>query len=365
MKKILIVVGTRPNFIKVTQFRKLAAAYPELEIKLAHTGQHSERNMSTVFFEQFDLEPDFFLNIDGKTPVSQMGQIMIALENLVKTTFCPDLIITPGDVNSTLAVAITANKLGIKLAHLESGLRSNDRQMPEEINRLLTDEISDYYFVTEQSGTANLKTENKKGTTYFVGNTMIDTMVAFDSKIDQSDVLNKLGLHSKFVLITMHRPATVDNREGLVKLSHLLQSICKKYQVVFPVHPRTLAKLKEFNLSENLMNLEGLIFTEPMGYFEFQKLIKCCSFVITDSGGIQEETTFRKVPCLTLRNSTERPVTVSLGTNTLVPFDIAEIERLIKDIELGTYKSGVIPEMWDGNSTARILAHCVQILSQP
>lgn len=356
MKKILIVVGTRPNFIKVTQFKKIAESnFPDLEIKLVHTGQHHSANMSDVFFTQFNLIPDFNLNIDSSSPLTQIGEILIKLEKYIQTEFQPDLIITPGDVNSTLAVAIVANKLNIKLAHLESGLRSNDREMPEEINRILTDELSDYYFITEPSGLENISRENKKGMSFFVGNTMIDTLIAYEPNIDKSDVKTFLGIDDDFVLITLHRPSNVDNPENLQRIINLICQIAEKYQVVFPVHPRTLKRINEFDQGENITKSERIILPEPLGYFEFQYLIKNCKFVLTDSGGIQEETTYRRVPCLTLRTSTERPITTEIGTNTLIPLDIEEILRQILKIENGTYKQGEIPKLWDGNATQRIL----------
>lgn len=364
MKNILIVVGTRPNFIKVTQFKKLSLGFSGLELKIAHTGQHSDRNMAEVFFEQFNLMPDYYLNIDGITPLQQMSQILIRLEHLIQTEFKPDLIITPGDVNSTLAVSIVANKLNIKLAHLESGLRSFDRGMPEEINRILTDEVSDYYFVTEKSGIKHLQDENKKGQIHFVGNTMIDTLVAFEPEIDQSPILETLKIYGEFVLITMHRPATVDFESGLIKLLDLLSVITKKYHVIFPIHPRTLKRLDEFNLIGKFQSLKNLVLTNSLGYFEFQKLVKNANFVITDSGGVQEETTFRKVPCLTLRPSTERPVTVEEGSNTLIDFDVPKILNIIEEIEQKKYKTGQIPEMWDGLSTERILKICIEVLNR-
>lgn len=355
MKRILIVVGTRPNFIKVTQFREVAESFPELNIKIAHTGQHFDKNMAEVFFSQFKLQPDYFLDIEPKSPLNQMGEIMIKLEDLIENTFYPDLIITPGDVNSTLAVAIVANKKGIKLAHLESGLRSRDRKMPEEINRILTDEISDYYFVTEKSGKTNLEDEYKSGKVFMVGNTMIDTLVAFDEDINESDIINQLGITNEFVLMTIHRPSNVDSKEGLEKLLDLMDRLSQSMQIVFPIHPRTKNNIEKFDLDEKFTSIPNVILTEALGYFEFQHLIKKCLLVVTDSGGIQEETTFRQVPCLTLRDSTERPITTDIGSNTLTTFDVDQIMKMVRKIKKGTYKKGEIPELWDGKATNRIL----------
>ena len=356
MKKILIVVGTRPNFIKVTQFKKVASQYENLEVKIVHTGQHYDDKMANVFFDQFELRPDYFLNIGAGTPNTQMANIMLGLENLILNTFSPDLILVPGDVNSTLAAAITANKFGIKLGHIESGLRSFDRSMPEEINRILTDEITDYYFVTEESGLKHLKNEDKKGKTFFVGNTMIDTMVAFEKQIDQSSIMEEMSLEEqKFVLMTMHRPATVDNESELLKLITLIDELTVKYKVFFPIHPRTSYKLEELNLLSQLTDNSRLIMSGPIGYFEFLQLVKNCKFIITDSGGIQEESTYRQVPCITLRPNTERPITVDKGSNTLITFDIDELQKLIGLIESGVYKKGEVPELWDGKATNRII----------
>lgn len=360
MKKILVVVGTRPNFIKITQFRKMITQFPGLEMRIVHTGQHFTPGMSDIFFEQFELHPDFFLNVTGSTPVQQMGEIMIELEKLIRSAYRPDLIITPGDVNSTLAVSIVANKLEIPLAHLESGLRSFDRTMPEEINRILTDEVSDYYFVTEQSGITNLERENKRGKIFFVGNTMIDTLVAFEKQIDQNSILEMLKIDKPFILMTIHRPANVDGLTGLTKLVQLIEELAKKYQLIFPIHPRTKKNLDSFQLRDRFDKIKNLTLVDALGYFEFQKLVKHCSFILTDSGGIQEEATFRQIPCLTLRDSTERPSTVDIGTNTLVNFEVDQVLALIQSIENGTYKKGYIPPLWDGQSTKRIL----EIISQ-
>jgi len=356
MKKILVVVGTRPNFIKVTQFPAEIKKHPRLNCKIVHTGQHFDRNMSDVFFEQFRLQPDIFLNVEAGSPISQMADIMKALEKIVNE-YKPDLMIVPGDVNSTLAGALTANKMNLPLAHLESGLRSSDRSMPEEFNRVLTDDLSDYFFVTEQSGYDHLISEGKnKDRIYFVGNTMIDTLVAYSNDIDNSSILQKLELTpKKYLLMTMHRPGTVDSLEGLNKLNTLIKNITSKYNLVFPAHPRTVNNLEKFGLLNELKQNKKLILSEPLDYFSFQKLVKNSLMIITDSGGIQEESTFLGVPCLTLRPNTERPVTVTLGTNELIPFDEKLIESRIESVENGTYKKGVVPPMWDGKATERIL----------
>ncbi len=363
MKKILIVVGTRPNFIKVTRFKKVVAHFPELDIKFVHTGQHFDEKMSKVFFDQFDLRPDFLLNIGAGTPNAQMANVMLGLER-VCGEYQPDLLMVVGDVNSTFAAALTGNKMGIKVAHLESGLRSDDRTMPEEINRLLTDEISDFYFVTEQSGLDHLKAhgvEDKK--VFFVGNTMIDSLVEFEPQVQESDILKQYNLTPQgYVLITMHRPSNVDEKAGLETLIAIIKSITNNLKLVFPIHPRTIAKLKQFGLWEQIEHLEGLIFSEPLDYFSFQKLTADCKFVVTDSGGIQEETTYRQIPCLTLRNNTERPSTVTIGSNVLVPYTIKDVEFYIHQIMTGTFKKGAIPPLWDGKSTERILEVLSKVL---
>lgn len=364
-KKILVVIGTRPNFIKVTQFKRVASAYKNVELKIVHTGQHFDSKMADVFFTQFNLVPDYFLNISTSASAnSQIAEIMVKLEQLVKEQFTPDLVMVVGDVNSTMAAAITANKLGIKIAHVESGLRSFDKSMPEEHNRVITDAITDYYLVTEQSGWDHLLAEQAdKQKLFFVGNTMIDTMVAFSEQIEQSDILDKLHLKPKqYVLMTMHRPASVDDEQGLGKLLEVLKHISAKYSIVFPVHPRTLKNIEKFSLKKDFDSIGNLVYTEPLDYFSFQKLTKYSRFILTDSGGIQEESTFLKIPCLTLRENTERPVTCTVGTNTLVPFDIPTIIGHIDAIEQGTYKQGHIPDMWDGKATERIFEQLLKVI---
>lgn len=362
-KKILIIVGTRPNFIKVTRFKELIQAYPNLEVEIVHTGQHWDRNMSEVFFEEFGLKPDYMLSASSHSVFDQFSSMMSKLSELILEIGKPDLMIVPGDVNSTLAAALVANKMGIPLAHLESGLRSFDRSMPEEINRLLTDEISDYYFVTEQSGLDHLQDEKKHGAVFFVGNTMIDTLVHFEPQIAQSQILDRLDIHEKpFILVTLHRPSNVDSPEGQAKIIRLFAELSKKYTIVFPIHPRTRKNFEAANNVSEWMENGNLHLLDPLGYFDFQSLVKHADLILTDSGGIQEESTYRQVPCLTLRENTERPSTVDLGTNTLVPFDEELILKFIDEIHAGTYKTGTIPPLWDGKATARILEAISTIL---
>ena len=275
-KKILTVVGTRPNFIKITQFEKEFAKYPdEFEFKLLHTGQHYDKAMSKVFFEQLKLrEPDYYLGIGAGDPGAQMGQIMIKLTEVMKE-WRPDLIVVVGDVNSTLAAALAANKMHIKIAHLESGLRSLDHSMPEEINRLLTDRITDLYFVTEQSGIDNLKADGQPDEkVHFVGNTMIDTLVGFSKDIEAAPILEDLGVKAgEYALLTMHRPRNVDNAASLKKMIQMITMVGQRFTVVFPVHPRTRKRLETFGLIEEFNAIPNMIQSGPMDYLSFQKLV--------------------------------------------------------------------------------------------
>lgn len=360
-KKILIVVGTRPNFVKITQFKKEAEQL-NLNLKIVHTGQHYDEKMSDIFLKQFNIEIDYFLNISGKTSNSLIGEIIIKLEEVVND-FAPDLLLSVGDVNSTLAASITANKLNIKLGHIESGLRSFDKKMPEEINRILTDELSDICFVTEESGIENLEKSGKlKNQIAYVGNTMIDTLVHYELEIEASEILNEIEF-SNYILVTMHRPSNVDTKYDLEKIISLLKEITKINNVVFSLHPRTKNNFIKYNLLTTLDSIDGLKLLPPQNYFAFQKLIKYSLCVITDSGGIQEETTFRKIPCITLRENTERPVTITQGTNMLMPFDNKEILNLLYSVEKNTFKKGTIPYLWDGKATERILKECLKFLS--
>jgi UDP-N-acetylglucosamine 2-epimerase (non-hydrolysing) len=364
MKRVLIVVGTRPNFIKVTRFKKVAAERGILDVRIVHTGQHYSASMADVFFEQFGLVPDLFLNIGAGSANSQMAAIMTGLEPVIAAEK-PDLVLVVGDVNSTFAAALTANKMGVRIGHLESGLRSFDRTMPEEHNRILTDQLTDHFFITEQSGVDNLRKEGRpEAALHFVGNTMIDTLVAFEPQVQASPVLQQLGLgDGGHVLMTIHRPATVDVPERLSELLDLIADVCASgRKVVFPIHPRTVKNIEAFGLKAKVDAIQGLVLTEPLDYFAFQKLVATCAFILTDSGGIQEESTFRRVPCLTLRPNTERPSTVTIGSNELVPLDMAAVRAAIARIENGSFKKGEVPPLWDGHATERIVEVLERVL---
>ncbi|MCI5057956.1 MAG: UDP-N-acetylglucosamine 2-epimerase (non-hydrolyzing) [Flavobacteriales bacterium] len=356
-KKVIVVVGTRPNFIKVTQFEKEFEKYSDsIEYILVHTNQHYDDDMSRIFFEQLKLKKPEYLNIQPKGAAAYIGEVIIKLEECFQR-HQPDGVVVVGDVNSTMAASIAANKLGLLLFHLESGLRSFDRTMPEEINREITDLLADHFFVTEESGRKNLLKEGKdEDRIHFVGNTMIDTMVAFEEAIAEEEILSSLELTSKqFVLVTLHRPSNVDTKESLNLIIDLFKRISIKNKIVIPLHHRTKRNLEKFGLLNDFESIPNLIITKSLSYLAFQKLVINSRYVLTDSGGIQEETTYKQVPCLTLRDNTERPSTIDIGTNTLLPLDYKAIEEKINEIETGVYKTGQTPPLWDGKSTSRIV----------
>lgn len=360
--KVLTCVGTRPNLIKITQLHRCFQAYPFIEHKLLHTGQHFDYNMNDVFFKELGIKaPDAFLNINQGTQINVIARIMEAFEAFIQNDR-PDLVMVPGDVNSSFACAFVAQRYGIPVAHIESGLRSYDMTMPEEANRLLIDVLADLFFVTEPSGEANLlRSGVAESKIRYVGNTMIDALVAFTPMIDSSDVRERLGVKD-YYLLTFHRPINVDNKENLQTLAAIIAELATRRQIVFPVHPRTRRRLQEFGLSDLLHNA-NVILTDPIGYIDFIHLVKNSKTVITDSGGVQEETTFMGVPCITVRPSTERPVTVTEGTNTLAPLNREVILNLLQAIDAGTYKKGKVPYLWDGQSSERIAEAVAAYLS--
>jgi UDP-N-acetylglucosamine 2-epimerase (non-hydrolysing) len=356
--KILSIVGARPNFMKVAPLHRAFLKYPDITSKIIHTGQHYDARMSDVFFNQLELpKPDYFLGVGGGTHTQQTAKIMIEFEQVMKSEQ-PDIVLVVGDVNSTIACAMVAVKEHVPVVHVEAGLRSGDRRMPEEINRIMTDCISDQLFVTEMAGMHNLKKESiPDEKVHFVGNVMIDSLVYYREKASRLQLLPELGLLPKsYVLMTMHRPSNVDSEEGLKSILAIVKNTVAYKKVLFPVHPRTLKNMQTFGLLAELESLQDVTILEPQGYLEFLHLMENSEMVITDSGGIQEETTFLKVPCLTFRESTERPVTVELGTNYLLSdLDADSVNQLVQKILNGGGKEGRIPEYWDGHAAERIV----------
>jgi len=354
MKKIISVVGARPNFMKVAPLYDEFLNYENINHKICHTGQHYDEKMSKVFFEELELpKPDFYLGVGSGSHAEQTAKIMIEFEKVLLLEN-PDLVLVVGDVNSTIACTLTAAKLKIKTVHVEAGLRSFDREMPEEINRLLTDSIADLLFVTEKSGMENLVKEGVSSEkVFFVGNVMIDSLKKYITKASGSMLLNNLKLNgNNFVLVTLHRPSNVDNFEQSNKLVNLLNKIAEIRKIVFPIHPRTIKNWTDFGILSKLNS--NIILTDPIGYLDFINLIKNAELIITDSGGIQEESTYLGVQCITLRNSTERPITVDVGTNQLLGEDLSKAEVAAFEVLNGKIKEGNIPELWDGNAAKRI-----------
>lgn len=355
--KIVSVVGARPNFIKIAPLCRAFAGVPGTSFKVVHTGQHFDASMSDIFFTQLELpEPDYFLGVGGGSHGEQTARIMLGFEPVLKKEN-PDLVLVIGDVNSTLACALVAVKEHVPIAHVEAGLRSNDRTMPEEINRIVTDAISDELFVTEMSGVENLKREGiSPEKVHMVGNVMIDSLMYYQKRASELNYAQQFFPDgNQYALVTMHRPANVDTPEGLRRLLELLKALSNKCKVLFPIHPRTLSKITAYGLLRQWKTLPNLILLEPAGYLQFLSLMLKASLIITDSGGIQEESTFLKVPCITIRNSTERPVTVESGTNHLVAWEnYGILEGLVDSLLNGGCKKGEIPPLWDGKTAERI-----------
>ncbi len=356
MKKVISVVGARPNFMKIAPIHRAFKNYSDsIQHLICHTGQHYDEKMSKIFFEDLELpKPDFYLGVGSGSHAEQTANVMIKFEEILLKEK-PDMILVVGDVNSTIACSLTASKLHIKIVHVEAGLRSGDRDMPEEINRVLTDAISDLLFVTEKSGIENLKREGiSNGKVFFTGNVMIDSLVYFKPKIVNSKILEKFELTpKKYVLVTLHRPSNVDSKKQLVKLIDLLNSLAENRKVLFPIHPRTLKNITDFNL----MHKKGknLILTEPIGYLDFLTLTSNAELIVTDSGGIQEESTYLGIQCITLRTSTERPITIEIGTNQLLGNDLEKAKIVAMEVLNGKVKEGQIPELWDGKAAERIV----------
>jgi UDP-N-acetylglucosamine 2-epimerase (non-hydrolysing) len=312
--------------------------------------------MNDVFFDELKIKkPDVQFQLEGTTQVTIIAEIMTKFQKVCEE-LKPDMVVVPGDVNSSFACAFVAQRLGIPVAHIESGLRSFDMTMPEEINRILIDNVSELHFVTEQSGEKNLlKLGFNQNSIKFVGNSMIDSLVVYRNIIDKSTIAEELQLSNNYAVFTFHRPVNVDDKVNLEKLLCLLEKTSEQVEIVFPVHPRTIKQIKSFGLFERFADLKNIKTTDPLGYIPFLKLLTNAKFVITDSGGVQEETTFLKIPCLTIRPNTERPITVDEGTNTLLDFDIDIIIKHIHQILTGNYKKGKTPHLWDGETSQRIV----------
>jgi UDP-N-acetylglucosamine 2-epimerase (non-hydrolysing) len=354
--KILHIAGARPNFVKIASIIKACKKEPQIESVLVHTGQHYSNEMSKVFFDELDIPlPDINLEVGSGTHAQQTAEIMKRFEPVV-LEHKPDAILVVGDVNSTVACALVAAKLGIKTIHVEAGLRSFDRTMPEEINRVLTDAISDILFVTEPSGVTNLKNEGIDGyKVHLVGNVMIDTLDMHKRKADKSDILVRLNLLPReFCVVTLHRPSNVDECRSFSSILDALTNIQKEIKVVFPVHPRTLKQFESTGLIQRLADSPNIMLTEPLGYLDFMKLMSESRIVITDSGGMQEETTVLGIPCLTVRENTERPITITEGTNVLVGTDTSRIMKGYRE-SLSKVYSNTRPRLWDGKASERIV----------
>ncbi len=354
---VITVVGARPNFMKAAPIHRAFAQYSDtVEHHIVHTGQHYDAAMSDAFFHDLDMpEPSVFLGVGSGSHAVQTAKIMTEFEQ-VCLGMRPDLVIVVGDVNSTVGCTLTASKLGIATAHVEAGLRSFDRAMPEEINRIATDAICDWWFVTEQSGLDHLLAAGcPADKVKFVGNTMIDSLHYAMTKADASSVLHDLSLEkNKYCLVTLHRPSNVDDTEQLSFLLATLAKLSEQRKIVFPMHPRTLKNVENFGLKPLVESAENMLLIEPQGYISFLTLMKNADFVLTDSGGVQEETTALGVPCLTLRTTTERPITCEIGTNILIPPTQDNIRRALLEIINGKRRIGAVPPLWDGHAAERI-----------
>jgi len=352
--RITIIAGARPNFIKIAALIRELNRRPESKIKfrLVHTGQHYDQNLSKIFFEELQIpEPDVNLAVGSGSQAEQTGRIMIEFEKdlLANPT---DMVIVVGDVNSTMACTIVAKKLQTKVAHIEAGIRSFDYSMPEEVNRIVTDALADYYFTTSSYANENLRLSGTdQSRIFFVGNIMIDTLMWAKDRTKKPDVIDRHSLRRNgYYVITLHRPSNVDEVTKLRSILDAIERGIENSVAVFPVHPRTAKKLEQSSWKS-----DKIILIEPLSYFEFIYLVQHSAGAITDSGGIQEETTVMGVPCITLRPNTERPETVTEGTNELIGDDLEKLLSSIKKIKTGTWKNGRVPALWDGRTAERIV----------
>ena len=365
MNPIIVVVGARPNFMK------MAPLYDELKkrnlpVILLHTGQHYDENMSKVFFEDLGMpKPDIYLGVGSASHAKQTAKIMIDFEEVCEKEI-PAMVVVAGDVNSTIACALVAKKLSIPVGHVEAGLRSFDMEMPEEINRILTDRISNLLFTPSRDANQNLTKEGMDSKCIkLVGNIMIDSLLNNIEKAEVSTIHQRLKIKKgNYALITLHRPSNVDYEDSLTRIVEALEFIGENIPIIFPVHPRTTNMINEFGLENRINQIPNLILTKPTGYLDFLALIKYSNVVLTDSGGLQEETTALGIPCITLRENTERPITVEEGTNTIVGNKTENILKEWKNIVTNGGKSGRIPELWDGKTAIRISDIIVNYLKE-
>jgi UDP-N-acetylglucosamine 2-epimerase (non-hydrolysing) len=356
MMKVLLIAGARPNFMKIAPIYREALKYNHVQCKVVHTGQHYDYEMSEAFFEDLELpKPDFFLSAGSGSHAVQTAKIMVAFEELCQNER-PDLIIVVGDVNSTLACSVVAKKLWIEVAHVEAGLRSFDLTMPEEINRMVTDALSDYFFVTEESGEANLVREGKsRDHIHFVGNVMIDNLFYQAEKLDGDKPghfeTNKIKKKYKdYAFLTLHRPSNVDTRSGFCEITGALNTIADKLPILFPVHPRTKKMMDEFDLHLS----KNIFLFSPLSFKESLFLWKDARVVLTDSGGLQEETTALGIPCVTIRENTERPITIKMGTNILAGTKKESILKAFEEAVSRPKDQFKVPPKWDGKAAERI-----------
>jgi UDP-N-acetylglucosamine 2-epimerase (non-hydrolysing) len=355
--KVVSIVGARPNFVKIAPLMQTMVNSSLLDPILLHTGQHYDYNMSESFFRELEIpEPDVYLNVGSDTHGKQVAKIMKKFDDFCEEHY-PELVVVVGDVNSTMACSLVAVKRHIKVAHIEAGIRSYDRSMPEEVNRIVTDSVADLLLPPSKDAVENLLKEGHTSEQIqLVGNIMIDTLLKNQQKILRSDILQTLKINPKeFALLTLHRPSNVDDIKSLGNIIEALEVIQDRIKIVFPVHPRTKKRIEEFGLMNRINQSENIILTEPLGYFDFGKLVYDANFVMTDSGGIQEETTVYQIPCITIRDNTERPVTIWQGTNELAGSDKEKIVDFANQILDGNWKKGTIPELWDGKTAERIV----------
>jgi len=363
------VVGARPNFMKMAPILRALERHPRVRAVLVHTGQHYDENLSDVFFDDLDMKrPDVCLEVGSGRHGEQTSRVLEGIEALLLRAAADGRpfhrIVVVGDVNSTMAAALAAIKLQVPVAHVEAGLRSFDRSMPEEINRIVTDSVSDMLFVSEPSGMENLRREgHSESQLHLVGNVMIDTLMCLLPRAKSQDALTNLGLEPHgYAVVTLHRPANVDEPETLRGILDVLAETAQKLPLVFPVHPRTLERMKRFDLQDRFRASTGVRQLPPLGYLDFLAITSQARVIVTDSGGLQEEATALGIPCLTMRPNTERPITVEEGTSTLVGNDPARLRNCLEAVLCGTYKQGRSPALWDGKAALRIaeiLAACI------